>query len=207
MLNSTENLLVEEDILEIVADSIVNRVAAAEIALDRYEKGDLSKAVIRALVTCGIREFRKGWRYEERLKFKVLKLDSGWYEKVRAELAAKENTPASRRKSEQRKLEEDARSEDLKRQTEAAWAPIRLALSFYEKWHLADGTPLGNATHERLVFEASRERASADGHARNAEFYEAMADLTPQGISVREAVALDVAHSVRERIYRKYAAE
>lgn len=196
-------------ILDVIAEAQVSGQEPAGVAMEAHSKGELPAGTLQDLVARGIREIRRTARYDEHVRFKVLKLDPGWYERAAAQQAAYENSPEGRRKRaiKERKDAEwqakwDQRIKESHERTARALDPILRAMAFYNEWHLPDGTPLGDATRGKLLAEAMRERSIADGHLRNADFYEKLAAKVPEGTTVREAVPLDVAHQIREDAYR-----
>jgi len=71
----------------------------------------------------------------------------------------------------------------------------------FNTWMLGN-TPLGAASRTLLLSEAEREVGIADGHHKNAQFYRELADLTPEGQTVSQAVDISTAHEIRARIYK-----
>ncbi len=56
----------------------------------------------------------------------------------------------------------------------------------FSGWMINANVSLGDATREDLLVQAEMERNSADGHIRNAQFYEALAEPLEAGQTVRD---------------------
>ena len=68
--------------------------------------------------------------------------------------------------------------------------------SILDTWATPDGKRLGDATGSDLEAYAAQERRTAQGHERNAVFYEALRALTPERAKVRNRVSADVANDI-----------
>jgi hypothetical protein len=69
-------------------------------------------------------------------------------------------------------------------------------------WNIGD-LNLGGFTREGLLELAARERASAKGHIRNAQFYEALADPMKPGQLVKEYWKPEKANEIKNKIWRE----
>jgi hypothetical protein len=162
---------------------------------------------ISLLATKGLQALLRDSRAHERLYMKTLELDPGFYSRMIEERAKvdpkKEKAAAWHRANRQRKFDE--KQAVLRSIADEGMRKMRAAFEFYERWHLPDGTPLGDATKSKLIAEANRERAAADGHIKNATFYEALADKIDGDQTVR-TIPLEEAHRIREQVFITEAA-
>ncbi len=69
-------------------------------------------------------------------------------------------------------------------------------------WDIGD-LNIGYFTREDLLAQASKERASAKGHVRNARFYEALAEPMKPGQLVKDYWKPETATKVKEEIWQK----
>lgn len=68
-------------------------------------------------------------------------------------------------------------------------------------WMIGD-LNLGDFTKEQLVAQAVKERESAKGSIRNANFYEALAEPLQPGQLARDYWKSETAHKIKERIWK-----
>lgn len=76
------------------------------------------------------------------------------------------------------------------------------AKKLFGEWMINASISMGEATKEDLLVQAQRERASANGHTRNAQFYEALADPMKPGQTVAEFWTPKNAQKLKEKIWK-----
>jgi hypothetical protein len=205
-MNRTE---IEDKIIEVVAEATVNGDSPARRMLGSL---GISNPVLEYLVGAGISAFSRDKRAEERLRFKVLQLDPSHYEKIRAAVEERErirDASPSGQRARQRQLEMEsqvrARREKIFADFKESADKLNAAMSFYQRWHLSDGTPLGLSKKTGLLAEAAREEAVASGHQRNVVFYRGLAARLTGEQTVQDAIPLDEAHKIREKAFNTEA--
>jgi hypothetical protein len=192
---------VDEEIFEFAAEARLKRpkLADHDIAAQFIDsQGERLTPAIRQLAYRGLQNFLREKRAQERIDLKLLELDPMFFKRLNREpyIAPKAKRPPT---SEEREAEK-RRIDEIYEKGSQAMRKMELALGFYDKWHLPDGSPLGDANRNKLIAEATRERATADGHLKNATFYEALAGKLDEGQTVR-AIPLDEAHRIRESVF------
>lgn len=75
------------------------------------------------------------------------------------------------------------------------------ALAFYEQWRLSDGTRLGDATKDKLLYEATVMEAKGTGMLRKAEFYKLLAKRMKGDGKLSKFVTEDQATSLRDHVF------
>jgi hypothetical protein len=196
----------EEEILDFVAE---RRVAGLDVgSREICEEFLISKNVevppeVALLVYKGMSALVREKRASDRLYLKTLEYDPDYFRKLVASREEKDPGREARlesaRKRREEKYEETWRP--IREMGERAMKQLKAMSEFYELWHMPDGTPIGDASREKLLVEAAREQAAADGHLKNAAFYGALAGELKPGQTVRDGIPLDRAHSIRAHIF------
>jgi hypothetical protein len=77
------------------------------------------------------------------------------------------------------------------------------AKELFGGWMINAHVSLGDATKEDLLTEANNERQSANGHARNVQFYVALAEPMKSGQRVSEYWRDKSVAKIRDRIWNE----
>jgi response regulator RpfG family c-di-GMP phosphodiesterase len=182
----------EEDVLSIFAFAQVSNKDWVEAFMT--SRSIPSDPLTRIIVSEGINRYMSKSRRWERLKTKITLIDPGALHRLGEDKTAAKRD-ARRRQAEERLRKANEYLEDtLKR--------LRGMTDSYKKWHLSDGTPLGQATKAHLLSESVLEDAKGEVHLRKANFYEALAERLDSDDQVLSVVVSEHdADQIRDRVF------
>jgi hypothetical protein len=158
---------------EVYAVAKVEHRQVGEMLRQMFVLGRLPDSLVEILIVRGATLIEKKLRNDPEVLAKIKRINPHYEEEMEA-LNRQTAQDIARKPKTAKQLERERAMDQVNAEINQSMEHIAAALKFYESFRLSDGTLLRDADRSKLALEAEKEKAMADCHIGNFDFYSSL---------------------------------